>query len=127
MTLIEKWKPTGLLDELDEQKSEKCAFVLEKIAMILISNENILNENFKIYATEERSPANFIAGTLIPIIRKLIDSEIKYIPHYKFIYSEYLSFLKNHSDLAFAIYDPDGEEEVCKIFCEYFIKHVNAL
>lgn len=125
-----KWKKTGLLDELPESKVDECANSLEITAQLLINDygecgwtketgETTKNDIDNLY----NEKAGFFAGISLPIVRRLYSENVQ-IPDMKWLYEDLKSFLKSKHQLFKALTENsitlDGEAE----FCEMYVKNV---
>lgn len=87
--IVEKWETTGLLQELSSVKKTNCAISLEEMANLLIKKGKQPNENVKGVSSE------MIAETLIPIVRRLYNENIKLMPSMQKLYEDYTKFLSD--------------------------------
>ena len=125
-----KWKKTGLLDELSESKVDECANSLEITAQLLINDygecgwtketgETTKNDIDHLY----NEKAGFFAGISLPVVRRLYSENVQ-IPDMKWVYEDLKSFLKSKhqlfKDLTENSINIDGEAE----FCEMYVKNV---
>lgn len=87
--IIKKWEKTGLLKELSAAKKINCAISLEKMENILVEKGKQLNEG----TNTSQFFVETIAATLLPIIRRLYNEDIKLMPSMAELYKDYLNFL----------------------------------
>jgi len=106
--LVRKWKLTGLLQFLTQEQEIKCASLLEQMANILIKNNG---ENPSDYQ-------QMVAGTLLPICRRLYHSDVKLslIPTAEWLYSDYVKWLESNSVIDLTTKEEDREPKLCSMY-----------
>jgi len=108
--ITDKWKSSGLLDFLKGKKQEnECAIMLENITNLIIIKAG----------NKPTKKTQFIAGTLIPITRRMYDGGIRSFDSEN-LYSEYEKFLKNKPKIDRR--EDDKEAKLCSIFCDRMVK-----
>jgi hypothetical protein len=126
MNIIKKWDKTGLLEGLRSADMKSCAILLEDVAHLLISKK----DNNDPYATEcwlnaTCTKLEFIAGTLLPVCRRIFSEKLTYIPTAQKIYNSYNSFLITNNfnhlppDLIYSGMI-DKDEEIILKYMEHF-------
>jgi hypothetical protein len=86
---VTKWEKTGLLKFLNQNQKVDCANLLEKLSNVLI----------KTYKNKTTTKSAMICGTILPIVRRLMDKNIKTLPTATWLYKDYTKFLKGHPEL----------------------------
>jgi hypothetical protein len=132
--ITEKWRKTGLLDELDESKADDCANSLEKTAQLLINDydgcgwtketgDTTKNDIDKLYDKE----AGFFAGVALPIVRRLYSEDVQ-IPKIEWLYEDLKLFLRSkhqlYKDLTEYNIALDGEAEFCGMYVENLVSRL---
>jgi len=84
--IITKWKQTGLLDYLTDDKIEHCANNLEAITQLCVKN------------TVETTPdSEFFARCVIPIMRSVYNEDnqltLTQIPTAEFLYNDFTNYI----------------------------------
>src|ERR1039458_4931242 len=85
--ITEKWEKTGLLKHLTEDKKVRCAISLEEMTEILIRAKDKQLTEVKGKSSED------IAGTILPIVRRLYNENIELMPTMQSLYEDYIHFL----------------------------------
>lgn len=106
--IVNKWKTTGLLKGLSEEKKTRCAISLEDLASFLMKQSNQLNETYGAKRAED------ICGNLIPIMRRVYNENIRMVPSAEMLYEDYVSNVAG-----------DPEAALCDLYVKDFVKRTN--
>lgn len=106
--IVEKWEKTRLLEELSADKKVRCAISLEEMVDILLKAKEK-----RLYEVKGKSSED-IAATIIPIVRRLYNENIKLMPTMQSLYEDYIGFLNG-----------DMEAFLCDAYAKDFVRRLN--
>lgn len=119
--LTEKWKQTGLLENLTDEQSDELSPLLESVV-----NEILALGEPK--TDIERSEREQFAGRVIPLVRRIYDEIYpKKFPDIKWLTEDFSNFTKSNQELfdnliSASYIAMDGEAEFISLYCEDFKK-----
>ncbi len=114
--IIEKWRKTGLLKGIDASKEVECANLLEEMIQFLIKKYPIIYCDFK---------SQSICSTLIPIVRRIFDVNLKKIPSASWLYDDYIVFFdKNPPNGEFR---DEHELKLCEKYLQSLISVIGVI
>jgi hypothetical protein len=115
--IVRKWKTTRLLEELTSVQAVDCAILLEELTQLLIQNEK--NKP----PTISKINVQQIAGTLLPIARRLFNEHLSLKPSAQFLYDDYVKFFVKTNPLVEDIIDP--EAKLCEMYVKDLVSRLN--
>jgi hypothetical protein len=113
-----KWEKTGLLKYIKGKKKTLCANLLEDVGNLLL----------KKYQNNTTPKSEMICGTILPIVRKLFNEDVKTLPTADWLYKDYINFVENHPELNPLNQDiigQDYEAELCSIYTKNIVEKLN--
>lgn len=126
MTTVEKWRQTGLLDNLNE---DQC----DELASLLKVTVNRLYEDVPPYNTSLpprlRKESEEFASMILPIVRRLYN-EVKPVPNIHWIYDDFKRFYNEKKQLRQELWETainkiDSEAEFTALYVDDVVNKLN--
>jgi hypothetical protein len=135
--MTEKWRKTGLLDELDESKAADCAESLEIMAKLLVeeygkngysAKANNLDGVKCDIDTLYSENGGWFAGVALPIVRRMYSENVA-VPDSKWLYEDLKSFLTSKhqlfKDMKECSIAGDTEAEMCELYVKDIVARLS--
>lgn len=125
MTTTEKWRQTGLLENLNEDQCDELASTLEVMAHRLFEDVPPYNTSLP---PRLRKESEQFASMILPIVRRLYD-EVKPLPNIHWIYDDFKRFYNEKKQLRQELWETainkiDSEAEFTALYVDDVINRL---
>ena len=128
--VVRKWRPTGLLEGLDENLEKRCADDLEYTAQLLINDYNwdvnSPNNDNKHEIDELYNEQGCFSGFILPLVRIMYGREFP-IQSPMWLYYDFKKYMKENVQLLKALNTgiaQDAEVEFINIYVEKLVERL---